>query len=40
MIDLHIHTNNSDGDFDVIDILKNVGRKEFRIYFIYRPSIC
>lgn len=22
MIDLHIHTNNSDGDFDVIDILK------------------
>lgn len=32
MIDLHIHTNNSDGDFDVIDILKL--SEEMKLEFI------
>lgn len=40
MIDLHIHTNNSDGDFDVIDILKMLEEKKLEfISFTDHQSI-
>ena len=37
MIDLHMHSTNSDGTDSVIDLLKKSRRKELRIYFDYRP---
>ncbi len=37
MIDLHIHTNNSDGSDSVIDVLKKAQKHELSLYVHNRP---